>query len=114
MDKKVKEGVGYGLGLGSIGVLIVSMTPEAMVGHFTNITESKVAQFGFFFTLAAWIHSGRVKKEIAAQFTTITEAINNVATALHNDLAAHGSRLDNLTNRVDKLEQTKGEKNETI
>lgn len=106
MDQKKKEGLGLGIGFTSLGALLLSWSPESLMTHFNAVTENKIAQAGFFFTMAAWIHAGRVKKEIATQFTVVTDAINNVAQALRSDLAAHGARLDHVSIRVDSLEIT--------
>lgn len=106
MDQKKKEGLGLGIGFTSIGAVLLSLSPESLMHYFSSVTENKIAQAGFFFTMAAWIHAGRVKKEIAAQFSVVTDAINNVAQALRSDLAAHGQRLDNVTIRVESLEIT--------
>lgn len=66
--------------------------------------SNQITQAGFFFTLAAWLHSGRVKKEIKLNFIDLTSAINNVAESLREDLKNHSNRLDNLTNRVKNVE----------
>lgn len=71
---------------------------------FSDASQNQIAQAGFFFTLAAWIHSGRVKKEISSNFAALTLAINQVAEAFREDLKKHGDRLDNLASRVETLE----------
>lgn len=53
----------------------------------------------FLFTLAAWIHSGRVKKEIKEQFQTLTHAIYGVKSEL-------GVIIDDHADRIDRLEKT--------
>lgn len=106
MDQKKKEGLSLGIGFTSLGALLISFSPEWLTTQFNAVTENKIAQAGFFFTMAAWIHAGRVKKEIASQFSIVTDAINNVASALRSDLAAHGQRLDHVTVRVESLEIT--------
>lgn len=84
---------------------LVGLDPTGLVGVMSQAAQSQIAQAGFFFTLAAWIHSGRVKKEIKLNFTTLTEAINNIAKTLREDLEKHGKRLDSLEGRVQTLEK---------
>jgi hypothetical protein len=97
---KKTAGVVGGTGL---GYLIIS-NPEPFIQGLISTANSQIAQAGFFFAVAAWIHSGRVNKEISKNFSSITEAINNVANALRMDLKKHGERLDNLSDRVQTLE----------
>lgn len=73
----------------------------------SSAAQSEISRSGFFFLLAAWIHSGRVKNEIAKNFVSLTAAINNVATTLRDDLNAqskilanHGKRLENLEKEI--------------
>ena len=53
--------------------------------------------------LASWIHSGRVKKEMAAQLSSITLAINNLASALKEELKSHSEKIETVTLEVQKL-----------
>lgn len=78
--------------------------PEPLVAFLSESAQSQIAQAGFFFTIAAWLHSGRVKKEIKSNFDSLTNAINKVADAFREDLKRHGDRLDNLDSRVQILE----------
>lgn len=83
-------------------------TPEntdALVTLFSEAAHSEIAQAGFFFTVAAWLHSGRVKKEIRENFVSLTMAIDKVADAFREDLKVQGARLDNLAARVTSLEE---------
>lgn len=73
---------------------------------FSEAAQSQIAQAGFFFTVAAWLHAGRVKKEIRDNFSALTESINKVADAFREDLKVQVSRLDNLATRVQSLEDT--------
>lgn len=75
----------------------------------------QVTQFSIAFTIAAWIHASQVKKEIANRMSNVTEAINNVALALRDDLTKQSKRIETvegginkLTSRVETLEKTKG------
>lgn len=106
-NSKISVGTTAGLAAGlatGLGI-ILGIDPENLLRFFSDVVANQIAQAGFFFTMAAWIHSSRVKKEIAKNFSSVTDAINNVALALRNDLETHGKRLDNLSNRVDHLDK---------
>ena len=53
MDQKKKEGLGLGIGFTSIGAVLLSLSPESLIHHFNSVAENKIAQAGFFFTMAA-------------------------------------------------------------
>lgn len=98
--------------LSSLGAGVLTMLGIFGPEHSEEVTkvlsqtaQSQMAQAGFFFTLAAWLHAGRVKKEIRTNFESLTVAITQVAEAFRSDLKAHGQRLDNLANRVESLEE---------
>jgi hypothetical protein len=114
------------LGLFSLALTLISagayaFSPEsieAIVSHLSDSSKNEFTKSLFIFSLAALIHSGRMKKEIRANFEMLVTSIDNVSTALKEDLAkqskilsSHGDRLDGLTNRVGQLESTlkKGE-----
>ncbi len=100
-------GVGTGtlIAMLSTGTLnLVDLPVEQFTSTLSQAAQSQIAQTGFFFTLAAWLHSGRMKKEIKANFEALTTAINQVAAAFREDLQRHGDRLDNLDSRVQKIE----------
>lgn len=80
---------------------------EPIMGVLSDAAKSQIAQAGFFFTLAAWIHSSRVKKEIKENFMALTVAIDNVANALREDLKNQGERIDNLDSRVKNIEEAR-------
>ena len=80
---------------------------EVLTKLFGETMSNQITQLGICFTIAAWLHSGRVKKEIRANFSALTTAINNVAESLKEDLKAHSDKIDNLTTRVQKLEDRK-------
>ncbi len=92
------------VGISSVVGLLYGIDPTTFVSILSKTAQSQIAQAGFFFTAAAWLHAGRVKKEIKENFVIMTDAINNVALALRQDLAAQTNRLDILSNRVDALE----------
>lgn len=109
MDGKLKIAIGVlasvlaGFGVGAASNMGLDLT--SLTAFIGDTASNQIAQAGFFFTAAAWIHSGRVKKEISRNFVLLTDAINNVATTLRQDLEKHGKRLDNLTDRVENLEE---------
>lgn len=87
---------------------------NAISDFLSSALSHQVTQFTIAFTIAAWIHSGRVRKEIASQMSRATDAINNLSTALRSDLNNHAQRISAvegtqnlLTNRVDALEKRK-------
>ena len=91
---------------------------EPLTKFLSESAQSSLAQNGFFFLLAAWIHGGRVKKEIRLNFSGLTEAINNVANTLRAEIENHsekqtkvieqqGELLANVVGRVEVLEAGK-------
>lgn len=87
------------------------LNQELITKFLGEAASNQITQTGFFFTMAAWLHSGRVKKEIKANFASLTEAINNVAVSLREDLKSqseiigkHSGLLDNLNSRVQYVE----------
>lgn len=91
----LKRVAGMSAGLSAGLGFIAAIEPHAILALLSDAANNEVAQAGFFFTLAAWIHSGRVKKEIAKHFNSLTEAINNVAVTLRQDLDKHADVLNN-------------------
>lgn len=89
------------------GFTDAQIDPKSIVDIFSDTAQSQIAQAGFFFTLAAWLHSGRVKNEIKSNFSALTLAINEVAEAFKADLKRHGDRLDKLDERMESLEKQK-------
>lgn len=63
----------------------------------------QLTQYSIMFMVAAWFHAGTVKKEISAQVANIVKSIDSVAKALKDELAAQGSRIENIENGVNKL-----------
>lgn len=93
--------------------------PDQVTKLLSETANNEIARAGFFFIVASWIHSGRVKKEIKLSFTTLTDAINNVATSLREDLKEHlnmihslDSQVKILDSRVTKLDGNKSYKEE--
>lgn len=96
---------------------LAGVNPDGLTDLLSEAFSHQITQFSIAFSIAAWIHSGRVKKEIRNQFENIVGSIDNVASALKQDLAAQGARIISVENglnqismRVDAIEkQTKGE-----
>lgn len=89
---------------GSLLGVLYGMDPIRFMEYLSATAQNQIAQIGVYFTIAAWVHAGRVKKEIAAQFEPLTRAINDVGTALRQDLSALGQDLNVHGNRLDIVE----------
>ncbi len=119
-DKKTMYSVGIG---SSVLGFLYGLDPATFTHYLSATANNQIAQAGFFFTAAAWLHANKVKKEIKANFSGLTDAINQVASALRQDLSAHANRIDSLVvgqtelktevteikSRVVALETIKGE-----
>jgi hypothetical protein len=92
------------VGGSTLGVLY-GLDPTSFMHILSETANSQIAQAGFFFTLATWIHANKVRAEIKANFLILTEAINNVAEALRSEMEIHSKRLDNLQEEVDDLKK---------
>lgn len=93
------------------------MDPGVLSSLLGQALSHQVTQFTFAFSLAAFIHSGRVKKEIREQFSGLVDSIDKVRAALNQDLAAQNQRLagvevgmTKLAGRVDQLENLNADK----
>jgi hypothetical protein len=99
-----------GVGIGSLLVNIfgvdLGVDPAKIVQDLSEVSQSKVAQNGLFFILAAWIHSGRVKTEISKHFTALTSSIDSLGVALRQDLERQSKLLENHGDRLETLENT--------
>lgn len=73
---------------------------ESIGNMIGPVFSHQMTQAGLAFTIAAWFHSGRVKSEIRSQSVLISEAFNNLAQALRQD-------MNNLNSRVTALEKKK-------
>lgn len=85
----------------------LEIEPELVKSFFSEAAQNQITQAGFFFTLAAWMHSTRVKKEIKLNFESLTTAINQLGEAFREDLKIQRDRIDNLAQRVQTLEVVK-------
>ncbi len=80
------------------------LDPDLITKYLSATLAADLTHQIFLFSLAAWIHSGRVKKEIRAQFSTLTNAIHGVENKL-------GPAIQHLDFRITVLEtRNKGEK----
>jgi len=112
MNKFTNKFLALGALVGTTVVALVS--PDLLESLIKNLSEVGQTQFArdcFIFSLAAMIHAGRMKKEIRANFESLTISIDKVSAAFREDLSAHrerldthGEKLDNLSNRVSSLE----------
>lgn len=104
-----KKHIGFGLGTGSIVALYFNDS-ELFMKYLNMAMQHQVSQYLLAFSIAAWIHSGRVKKE----FHSLTMAINNLGSALRLDLSTLGNRIGDverqvqgISSRVETLEKPK-------
>jgi hypothetical protein len=88
--------------------------PGQVQGLLNDALSHQVTQFTIAFSIAAWLHSGRVKKEIKNQLSGIATSLDDVAKALRQDLQAQSTRIAAIEHgigdiivRVDKLENVK-------
>lgn len=107
MDGDTKKSIGIAAGVSTGMGFLWGVDPELVKSFLSETAQSQIAQAGFFFTLAAWLHAGRVKKEIARNFEALTNALNSVALALRKDLDGHREILANHSIRLDNLEKPK-------
>lgn len=105
IDDATKKAAGVAVGIGSSVGFLWGMDPELIKNFLSETAQSQIAQAGFFFTMAAWLHAGRVKKEIAKNFTALTTAIDGVAQALRRDLDGQRKILENHATRLENLEK---------
>lgn len=94
---------GQVVGVGGLLGFIYRADPNMLVQHMSVIAQSQIAQAGFFFTLAAWLHAGRVKKEIKDSFSTLITAMTDLGDALRKELKIHADQLADHAIKLDKL-----------
>ena len=95
-------------------IAYASIDPDAVMQLLSKTMSHQVTQFTISFTIAAWLHSSRVKTEIKNQFASVVSSIDGVTQALRQDLSAQAQRIGNIENgmtrlatRVDNLESKK-------
>lgn len=106
MTDKVKK-IGWlsaVIGSGAIAVLSPD-TVDLLLKHLSEASRTEFAKSIFIFSLAAVIHSGRMKKEIRQNFETLIMSIDRVSATLREDLSVQAKRLDGISSRVDDLER---------
>lgn len=81
---------------------ITSIDPEGALNFVSGAMQSQIAQYVTAFSIAAWIHSGRMKKEIALQVGGIKEALQDLGAALREDLKRQSERIEKLEKEVYK------------
>ncbi len=81
------------------------MSPESIIAMFGEALNHQVTQFGIAFTMAAWIHSGRVKKEIKAQGVILVASIDGLALALRTEISQQNDRITEHAKRIDGLSE---------
>ncbi len=79
------------------------LDPELIKNYLGAAIAADFTHQVFLFSLAAWIHSGRVKKEIKEQFSSLTDAIHGVENKL-------GPAIQHLDFRITVLETKTKEK----
>lgn len=84
---------------------------DMLRGFLSDALHAQVTQWTLALAIASAIHSGRVKKEIRAQFAQLTDAIRDLGAALRQDLNVHSDRIgaveknmSQLSDRVESLE----------
>lgn len=96
---------GWAAAISGVAGYIWTVDPNTLVQNMSVVAQNQIAQAGFFFTLAAWIHSGRVKKEIKDSFSSLTEALNSLSDALRKELKIHTDQLSDHAIKLDKLKE---------
>lgn len=79
------------------------MDLDALSSFLSVALQSQITQFGIAFSAAAWIHSGRVKKEIKTSFAGLSDAISELGVALREDLRSQAKRIENVEDGVQDI-----------
>ncbi len=103
--------VGFAAALMNKSGFYAEIDPSALSGVLSEASQSEMAKYLFLFTIAAWIHSGRVKTEIAKSFDTLIQSINSLGSALRQDLEqqreilkSHAKLLEDHSKKINNLE----------
>lgn len=87
------------------------MDLDQIQSFLTDAIQHEVVKWSVAFSIAAFVHSRQIRKEIRFQVGNITDSIKDVARTLKEDLDKQGKRLDNvetgikhINSRVVKLE----------
>lgn len=82
------------------------LDPEMVRDWAQGALSHQFTQMTIAFTVANWLHSGRLKKEIKAAFLSLTDSIDNVASKVTNEMSGIQTQIKVLNERVVHLEQT--------
>lgn len=86
---------------------------EAFVQSSNTILANSVTNYLAAFAVAAWIHSGRVKREIKTQVGALVIAINGLGEALREDMKKQSQRIDFVETEVTAMQSKLTEHFET-
>jgi len=89
MDSDKSLRLRLGAAFAGIAALVWNVPADTILQYASEAFSHQVTQFVFAFSIAAWIHSGRMKKE----FKSLTLAVNDLGSALRADLGALNSRI---------------------
>ncbi len=115
MNKKLGWAAIISASIGSgVLALLSPDTIENFVAHLSDSSQSQFSKNLFIFSLAAVIHSGRMKKEIRANFEMLVASIDNVSKQFHSALESQSKKqdekLDGVIARVETLEAANKQK----
>lgn len=83
------------------------MDVNSIIDLVSSAMSHDVTKWTIAFCIAAWVHSGQVKRELRKQFTVIATSMDNLGIAIRKDMSDQARRIENLTGRVDQLEKPK-------
>ena len=76
---------------------------DAMAKLAEAVGLKEVVHNLLYFAVAAWVHSGRVSKEIQKQMAGLINAINAVRDTLKADITLQNTRIEKMQNKIDEL-----------
>lgn len=79
----------------------MDLTP--IYDFFGTAFSQDVTKWTCAFCIAAWVHSGQVKREMKKQFGFVVDSIDNLSVALRNDMNAQANRISSVENGVNKI-----------
>jgi hypothetical protein len=78
--------------------ILTNLDLAALVNGASKILEGEVSKMTFAFLIAAYLHRGWVKKDMAEQFRLIASSLDNLADALSKRMNEFDERLRKLEN----------------
>lgn len=84
------------------------LDPEMLYAFGERFFSHQLTQMTMAFTMAAFIHSIRVKKEIKLAFTSLTDSITAVGVTIGNEVNGVKREVSNLNTRVAEVEKFVG------